>query len=558
MSRYRRLSLRGRMLVLLVGVTTILLVVMGSVSTYLLARRVDAQIAQANANLSTQADNLKLNPGALASLMSSKPGQYLVAEVPIQRQLTARAITTGGQTGQLVTVIDGWLAGPAFAPIRTIALQGQLAQATALLSIRGCQRFPDLGAGCKQPFAVSSQLSEVARIVPMLAAGGQPDPARRAILFVAQPVSSGPAEVRGFIIAELITGAALIALVALGGEWLIGRGLEPLAKMTTTANEISARGDLTARMPDADDQDEVGRLGASINTMLDRIQQAFSSRLHSEQKVREFAADASHELRTPLTTIRGYAELYRQGALGPEQLPNAMRRIEQEAQRMSTLVAELLELARLDRTSSLDLTETDLAGIVRDAVADAVAVEPERPVRAEAPPRLVAVVDEPRIRQVLANLLGNVRAHTPVTTPVAVRLGAITGGVLLEVADAGPGMSSDDAIRAFDRFHRAAERSAGSWPAAGDGQPEASQNGHDGGALASLQLAGVHRGERAGPAARGRGPREQPVAERSGGSGLGLSIVQAIANAHGGRATLESRPGKGTKVRVWLPVRTVP
>ena len=109
---------------------------------------------------------------------------------------------------------------------------------------------------------------------------------------------------------------------------------------------------------------------------------------------------------------------------------------------MSTLVAELLELARLDRTSSLDLTETDLAGVVRDAVADAAAVEPDRPVRAEAPPRLVAVVDEPRIRQVLANLLGNVRAHTPVSTPVAVRLGAITGGVLIEVADAGPGMSA--------------------------------------------------------------------------------------------------------------------
>ena len=131
--------------------------------------------------------------------------------------------------------------------------------------------------------------------------------------------------------------------------------------MASTANDITTRGDLTARMPDAGDQTEVGLLGAAINTMLDRIQQAFGARLRSEQKVREFAADASHELRTPLTTIRGYAELYRQGALGPDQLPNAMRRIEQEAERMSTLVAELLELARLDRTSSLDLTETDLA-----------------------------------------------------------------------------------------------------------------------------------------------------------------------------------------------------
>src|SRR5258707_5897571 len=169
----------------------------------------------------------------------------------------------------------------------------------------------------------------------------------------------------------------------MGGRWLTGGGLGPLAGMTITANDISARGDLTARRRGADEQTEVGRLGAAINTMLDRIQQAFGARLSWERKVREFAADASHELRTPLTTIRGYAELYRQGALGPDQLPGAMRRIEQEEERMSMLVAELLELARLDRTSSLDLTETDLAGIVRDAVAGAIAVEPPRPVRGE-------------------------------------------------------------------------------------------------------------------------------------------------------------------------------
>ena len=195
-------------------------------------------------------------------------------------------------------------------------------------------------------------------------------------------------------------------------------------------------------------------MAAAINTMLDRIQQAFGARWASEQKVRQFAADASHELRTPLTTIRGYAELYRQGALGPDRLPNAMRRIEQEADRMSSLVAELLELARLDRNSSLDLSDTDMAELVRDAVADAKAVEPGRPVSATTPPRLIVVADEPRIRQVLANLLGNVREHTEPGTPVAVRLAQAGQGALLEVTDAGQGMSEEAAARAFDRFYR--------------------------------------------------------------------------------------------------------
>src|SRR6202008_692283 len=264
------------------------------------------------------------------------------------------------------------------------------------------------------PFGVpgtSPRLRAVARLVPLHRSRGlasQSGAAGRR-----RPVGVVTGQVGGIVVAELITGGALILLLALGGRWLIGRGLAPLSEMAGTAQRITTQGDLAARMPDADDHTEVGRLGSAINTMLDRIQQAFSARLRSEHKVRQFAADASHELRTPLTTIRGYAELYRQGALGPDQLPNAMRRIEQESQRMSTLVAELLELARLDRTSSLDLAETDLAGLVRDAAADASAVEPGRPVQAETPTRLIAMVDEARIRQVLANLLGNVREHTP-------------------------------------------------------------------------------------------------------------------------------------------------
>ena len=196
---------------------------------------------------------------------------------------------------------------------------------------------------------------------------------------------------------------------------------------------------------------------------------------------------------------------------------------------MGTLVAELLELARLDRTSSLDITETDLSVLVRDAVADARAVEPARPVRAEAPDCLVAAVDEARIRQVLANLLGNVREHTPVTTETAVRLAQVRGGVVLEVADGGPGMAASDAAQAFDRFYRGAERD--------DGEPEPGPGvGYGPG---SARAASPHSGN--GDSAE------------SGGSGLGLAIVAAIAQAHGGQATLESAPGHGTRVRVWLP-----
>ena len=335
-----------------------------------------------------------------------------------------------------------------------------------------------------------------------------------AVLIVGRTSGAASANLRGVVLTELITGGALIALLAVCGNWLIGRGLAPLRKMASTAGLITRSGDLAARMPDAGDQQETGRLAAAINTMLDRIQQAFGARLRSEQKVRQFAADASHELRTPLTTIRGYAELYRANALGPGELPGAMRRIEQEAERMSLLVAELLELARLDRPSSLDLSETDLAVLARDAVADARAVEPGREVSMSVPDSLVVTADEPRIRQVLANLLGNVRAHTPPGTPAAVRLRTEGAGAVIEVTDQGPGMSERDAALAFDRFHRG-ER-----------------------ALATT---------RARPAGRD--------GTDAAGSGLGLSIVQAIAVAHGGHAAVSSVPGDGTTIRLWIPVK---
>jgi two-component system OmpR family sensor kinase len=470
-----RLSLRSRLLAGLITVTALFLIIMGVVTTVVLG---NSEQDQFNSDLALTV-RIKLTE------LPNLPGGYAVAYVNIPTRQVGLLSSPSAASSELEGTLNDLLVDK---------------EAKAYFSKAGNPQQTLFGIA--QPDAPA--LTAIWRTVTKAEAehSGGLLPPGASILVVARPNSAVGSEVRGLELVELVTGAVLLALLALGGRWLISRGLAPLDRMASTADVITSRGDLTARMPDPGDHAEAGRLARAINTMLDRIQQAFGARWESEQKVRRFAADASHELRTPLTTIRGYAELYRQGALGPDRLPNAMRRIEQEADRMSSLVAELLELARLDRNSSLDLTDTDLSALVADAVADAQAVEPRRPVTARTPNSLVVVADEPRIRQVLANLLGNVREHTAADIPVSVQLSRAGQGALLEVTDAGEGMDEEAAARAFDRFYR---------------------GGHNG-----------HGGH---------------------GSGLGLSIVQAIATAHGGHAMLKSAAGVGTSVQVWIPFR---
>jgi len=493
----RSLSLRARLLAGLIALTAIFLVVMGVVSTLVLGT---AEKNQFNAELRLAARQSVLE-------IEKAPAGFSAAYLSLRTATTGELTPASPAGAEMRQFLDGLAGMPA----------AQVSAHLNELSRRGLPFDVALPGGPKLR-VVWRQETIAAQASP----AALPGPA---VVLIGRPVNAVGSHVPVLVVAELITGGVLLALVAICGNWLIGRGLAPLDKMASTADLITSSGDLAARMPGAGGRQETGRLAAAINTMLERIQHAFGARLRSEQKVRQFAADASHELRTPLTTIRGYAELFRQGALGPDQLPNAMRRIEQEADRMSMLVAELLELARLDRTSSLDLTETDLAALARDAVADARAVEPDREVTGQLPPSLVVIADEPRIRQVLANLLGNVRAHTPPGTPATVRLYPETNGAVLEVADAGPGMVAEDAARAFDRFHRGNR---------GDGVRPYGANGPN----------GPH-----GP----NGPR--PDGAEGTGSGLGLSIVQAIAAAHGGYAQLRSAPGAGTTVRLWIPVR---
>jgi len=484
----RALSLRARLLAGLIALTTVFLVVMGVVTTVVLGTLERDQL------------NAEVKLAARQSVISMAAG----ADGFAAAYLSVSTGATGTLTPDSPT---------------TDAL---LAEVRALAKLPASEAYGKLGtmASFEQPFDLVISGSPTVRaawrsVSPNVTQSTHGIlPPGTAIILVGRNASDASSNVQGIVRAELITGGALLALLAVCGNWLIGRGLAPLRRMASTADLITRSGDLAARMPDDETRQETGRLAAAINTMLDRIQQSFTARLHSEQKVRQFAADASHELRTPLTTIRGYAELYRANALGPEELPNAMRRIEQEAERMSMLVAELLELARLDRSSSLDLSDTDLVILVRDAVADARAVEPGREVRTSVPGSLVITADEPRIRQVLANLLGNVRTHTPPGATVTVLLHTEGRGAVIEVTDQGPGMSSGDAALAFARFHRG----EGSLASSG-GRPK------------------ITTGDGTGAAS----------------SGLGLSIVQAIATAHGGYASLTSAPGNGTTVRLWIP-----
>ncbi|HEY2674100.1 MAG TPA: HAMP domain-containing sensor histidine kinase [Rugosimonospora sp.] len=376
----------------------------------------------------------------------------------------------------------------------------------------------------------------------------------------------------------LVEVGALAAVTVLG-IWLVRVSLRPLGEIERAAAMISD-GDMSRRAPHRDPRTEVGRLGQSFNTMIERIERAFAAQAdseararHSEDKMRQFVADASHELRTPLTTIRGFAELYRQAtaadaqkaaadaqraaagrestavggeptavgqeptavggestAVGGERTVDApaggaarpgvdpspgvdprratdlVRRIEDEAQRMGLLVEDLLLLARLDEERPLAVEPVDLVVLVSDALEATRAMAPSRSIAMQLSTGgpLMVDGDEPRLRQVLTNLLGNALKHTPAEASLTVRLARLDEHAVIEVVDTGPGLTPEQAQRVFERFYRA----------------DPSRNRHDG----------------------------------PPGTGLGLAIVAAIVAAHAGRVEVDSVPGAGTTFRVVLPL----
>jgi two-component system, OmpR family, sensor kinase len=375
---------------------------------------------------------------------------------------------------------------------------------------------------------------------------------------------------------DLIVSLIIILVLAVVGIALVRTSLRPLTEIERTAEAIAA-GDLTRRVPDRDARTEVGRLGRSLNAMLSQIEFAFRARAdsemaarRSEDRIRQFVADASHELRTPLTAIRGFAEYYRQrgglengagsaaaglsgpGSAGPDapgqkdagietgpageplatpaddgspltrvDLDRIMRRVEQESSRMGVLVEDMLLLARLDQQRPLESRPVDLLTLAADAVHDARVMAPARSIELMVGSGAAPIVlgDEVRLRQVIGNLMSNALIHTPDGTPVEVRIrsGTLDDGpgpgpaprpgtprpaVILEVADSGPGLTPDQAERAFERFYRA----------------------------------------------------DQARARQAGGTGLGLAIVAALVTAHGGAVQVEPTPGGGATFRITLPL----
>lgn len=323
-----------------------------------------------------------------------------------------------------------------------------------------------------------------------------------AALIIAVPLSDVNDTLGRLLLIELAVGAVTLAVLGLVALWLVRLGLRPLETIGGTADAIAA-GDLSQRVGDENPRTEIGRLGRTLNAMLARIEESFAERRETERRLRQFVADASHELQTPLTSVRGYAELFRRGAAQrPDDLATTMRRIEAEATRMGVLVDDLLLLARLDQGRPMDDERLDLTALVAELVADARVVEPDRPIEAIADGPVIVRGDDARLRQVVGNLLSNARAHTPAGAAVVVRTLQREDEAVVEITDSGPGLAAEHAERVFERFFRA----------------------------------------------------DPSRARASGGSGLGLSIVASIAEAHGGRAEVTSTPGEGATFRVILPL----
>ncbi|WBB81224.1 HAMP domain-containing sensor histidine kinase [Micromonospora sp. WMMD882] len=441
-----RLPLRRGLLLGLVGLTALALLSAGLVSTFALraylVHRTDDQLRSAAAVVTSRAGLLTGQPGG-AVRAAVAPSDYLVE----------------------IRHPDGTLTRISAAPPPAVPLVDQVTAPTT--------------DGVSVPVDVGGQW----RAVTVRADA--------AVVLIALPLTPVRQTVRRLVLVELAAGAAALSLLAVLARLLVVRGLRPLDRITATAaaiadgelgRQVSLHG-VRAGVP----RTEADRLTLAVHGMLARLQAAIAARTRSEQRLRDFAADASHELRTPLTSIRGYLQILRHDMIEPERRAEVLARSEDEAVRMGRILDDLFYLARLDAEPRLRRDRVDLAVLARDCLADLLAVQPGRPATLRAPTPAPVTGDEHALRQVLTNLLANVRAHTPPGAAVTVEVTVVADRVRVRVTDAGPGFPAALAARAFDRFTQ--------------GEP-------------------------------GRG----------GGSGLGLAIVAGIVAAHGGEVGLTAAP----------------
>lgn len=504
--RLRRLSLRLRLVLATLVIVAVALVVTAAVGTHelrqYLVRQVDQRLEQTIGRV--RRSPVEIQPGTPGP-DATNPG----ATNPGDPEPPAQPDGTTDRRGGLPNPVQFALldtSGNVTASAGGLAASDQLPDLPQLPIADAARR-----AG--HPFTVTDSRGSWRVLVTPL-------PDRSGTVVATSSLHEIDSVINRVELVDLIVGLVVLALLAAVTVTAVRVSLRPLTGVEVTAAAI-AGGDLSARVPDEPPGTEVGKLAGALNTMLGRVETEVAQRQaselaarESEERMRQFVADASHELRTPLTSIRGFAELHRQGELEPPDTDHLLARIESEATRMSGLVEDLLLLARLDQRRPMERRPVDVVPIVADAAHDAHLLAPDRTVRLVLPdaddsateePGAVVIGDEAQLRQVVANLVSNALTHTSAGTALELRVARVERDgapqVALEVADKGPGLSPEHAARAFERFYRA----------------------------------------------------DKGRSRATGGTGLGLSIVDAIVTAHGGRVELDTAPGAGATFRVVLP-----
>ena len=478
-SPFRNWSLKSRLTLGVVLLSAIAFAVSGIAANFLLRNYLVTQID--SELVSVASDSLpRVQIAGIELDDDLHPKPTTVSGNPVRRIPTATSLTLLDASGKVSAQIGGELNPSSIATYIATIKKG------------------DISAHKGSPFTLITPGSDF-RVVALPFSNGQ------GTIVAAKSLNELDKTIAKLQFLFFLISMVLLLIILAASRSVIRVGLRPLEDVEVTAEEI-AQGNLSARLPDADPSTEVGRLVTSLNTMLSRIEESFDIQTKSENKLRRFVADASHELRTPITAIRGFSELHRQGAVtGEKDTADLIARIENESKRMGSLVEDLLLLARLDQAREMDSKPVDINKVVEEAVISARAAGPNHPVELKTSgDEIFTLGDEVRIHQVVANLLANARAHTPVGTPITVSVSSTDAGVEISVADKGPGLSEEDQKRIFERFYRSDSSRV-----------------------------------RTGP----------------DGSGLGLSIVDAVMRAHGGKASVTSKLGEGATFTLQFPRR---